>query len=334
MFVEKENNLNHTDSQAEVACRQAMSDAGFAFGSPPAAFHWSQLIKPTGDKKAAKAAYEVLLNSEPYNKSALEGLAYLYQTLGMSAQAQQYRKKLRYAEVKALGLKEEYQNEAVEFLLAKTGEALQPDNMPTALITAYFDKYAHQYDSLLQGSLKYQGHELIREQVIDVYKATDRHLNVLDIGCGTGLVGEAIFEFSKVIHGMDLSERMLDFARERNVYDQLYAEDYLIAIKPMKEAYDLVTASDVLNYRGDLGETFYRVNDALEDGGEFIFTIELGNKAKDFVLRNTGRYQHSNEYIQKLAHQHNYTIIHDEDVELRKEKGNFIDAKLYRLKKS
>jgi len=333
MFVEKENNLNHTDSQAEVACRQAMSDAGFAFGSPPAAFHWSQLIKPTGDKKAAKAAYEALLITEPYNKSALEGLAYLYQTMGMSAQAQQYRKKLRYAEVKALGLEEEFQNEAVEFLLAKTGEALQPDQMPTVLIAAYFDKHAHQYDSLLQGPLEYQGHKLIREQVTEVYKTIGRHLNVLDLGCGTGLVGESIFEFATIIHGIDLSEKMLEFARERNVYDQLYREDYLIAIKPMKEAYDLVTASDVLNYRGDLEETFYRVNEVLDNGGEFIFTVEP-SKAKDFMLRNTGRYQHSSEYIQKLAHQNDYIIIYDEDVELRKDKGNFIDAKLYRLKKS
>ncbi len=333
MFVEKENNLNHTDSEAEVACRQAMSDAGFAFGSPPAAFHWSQLIKPSGDKKAAKTAYEALLISEPHNRSALEGLAYLYQTLGMSAQAQQYRKKLRYAEAKALGLNEDSQNAAAEFLLARTGDAPQPDKMPAALIAAYFDKYAHQYDSLLQGPLEYQGHKLIKEQVAEVCKTLAKQLNVLDLGCGTGLVGESIFEFTTTIHGIDLSEKMLDFARERNVYDQLFTEDYLIAIKAMKEVYDLVTASDVLNYQGDLEETFYRVNEILEQGGEFMFTIELG-KAKDFMLRNNGRYQHSDEYIQKLAHQNNYTIIYDEDIELRKEQGNFIDAKLYRLKKS
>jgi len=332
MFLEKENNLNHTDSEAEVACRQAMANAGFAFGSPPASFHWSQLINPQGDKKAAIAAYETLLFSEPNNKSALEGIAYLYQTMGFPAQAQQYRKKLRYAEVKELGLSEDKQNAAVEFLLAKTGEALQPDRMPSALIGVHFDKFADKFDDLLLESLQYSGHELIRDQVAELYKSEARLLSVLDIGCGTGLVGEAIFEFADTIHGIDLSEKMIEIAKQRNVYDHLFVEDCAVAMKPIKQEYDVVTAADVLIYQGDLGEIFARTYDVLYDKGEFVFTTEVGH-SKDFMLRNYGRYQHSDEYIQKLAAQNNFSIIYDEEVELRKERGVYIEAKLYRLKK-
>ena len=45
--------------------------------------------------------------------------------------------------------------------------------------------------------------------------------DVLDLGCGTGLVGAAIAPFARHLVGVDLSQPMLEMARARNLYQRL-----------------------------------------------------------------------------------------------------------------
>ena len=55
----------------------------------------------------------------------------------------------------------------------------------------------------------------------DADDGASRSLDVLDAGCGTGLCGPLIAPYARRLVGVDLSERMLDQARARNVYDEL-----------------------------------------------------------------------------------------------------------------
>jgi len=335
MFREKQNSLNESDSTAELRCREALAKAGFTPGGiTPVAFHWSQLINPQGDKQAAIIAYESLLLEEPNHISALEGLAYLYQTIGMHDKAQVYRRQLRQAEVNKYNIKDDDQDKAVEFLLAKTGEAPEPKRMPAALIKAHFNRYADLFDELLLDSLKYQGPELVLDELIAIYKEKKQALDILDIGCGTGLIGEGIFEYAQTLHGIDLSDEMLKHAEQRNVYDKLFNDDYLEYLRPLHDAYDVITAVDVLNYQGDLDEVFIRTNQALRDNGAFIFTIEVDDSEnRQYALRNTGRFQHNEDYIEKLISANGFEIINKDKVPLREERGELVDALLYSLKK-
>lgn len=335
MFREKQNALNENDSPAEYRCREALTKAGFVPSSvTPVSFHWSQLIIPGGDKRAAIIAYENLIAEEPENKSALEGLAYLYQTIGLHEKAQEYRIRQRQVEVSQYKIKNDDQKSAVEFLLAKTGEAPEPKRMPAPLIRAHFNRYADLFDELLRDSLNYQGPELVLDELIALYKEKKQSLDILDIGCGTGLIGEGIFEYARLLHGIDLSDEMLKHAEQRNVYDKLFNDDYLEFLRPLHSAYDVITAVDVLNYQGDLDEVFIRIAQALRDGGAFIFTIEVCDaENREYALRNTGRFQHHEDYIEKLISANGFQIIHKDKVPLREERGQLVDALLYSLKK-
>lgn len=75
-----------------------------------------------------------------------------------------------------------------------------------------FDKYADSYDAGWKGTKSARFYDdLIREADID---AGD---SVLDVGCGTGTI--LSFIASKTVikgYGLDISERMLDIAREKN----------------------------------------------------------------------------------------------------------------------
>ena len=330
MFVEKENNLNETNSPAEKACRKELADAGFAFGTP-VSFHWSQLTNPNGNKQAAIDAYQVLLDQEKESKSALEGLAYLYQLLGHQSHAQYFRRKLKEVEAKEYGIDEHELAEVVDYLLAKTGEAAMPERVPQEFVAAHFDKYSGQFDVSLVDRLEYDGPSLIRQQVSAMFSPERKKLQVLDLGCGTGLIGETLTSFKKSLTGIDLSGAMLEKAAERGCYDTLIKNDCLSFLEEKSETFDLITASDVLIYLGDLSPLFSLVREHLNKGGCFIFTVENAYEV-DFRLSNTGRYQHNSSYIHSLAEQNDYQVVLEEQVALRKERGELIDAKIFCLK--
>ncbi len=332
MFVVKENTLNESDSQAEYLCRQALADAGFAFGNPPATFHWSQLINPAGDKQAAVQAYESLLHEEPENKSALEGLAYIYQVMGFQDKAQVYRKKLRQVELKEMGINANESPECLSYVLAKTGESSQPDRVPNEYVSAHFDQYADTFELHLCEKLAYQGHMLLKAEMQSL--ALDaRHTNVLDIGCGTGLTGEVIEALCTKIDGVDLSEKMLAQAASKNIYASLKKQDYLEYLNECQEKYQVITASDVLVYVGDLRDSFNAVKKALSKNGYFIFSVEKAEKDA-YCLRNTGRFQHSASYIEQLAEECGFDIVNRLEVVLRINAGQDVDSFVFTLKRN
>ena len=330
MFVEKENNLNESNSPAEKACRKALADAGFAFGVP-VSFHWSQLINPNGDKQAAIEAYQTLLDQEQDNKSSLEGLAYLHQLMGHQSHAQYFRRKLKEIEAREYGVNENEHAQVVEYLLAKTGEAVMPTRVPGEFVSAHFDRYSDRFDASLVGNLEYKGPELIRQLVGSKITLQERNLRVLDLGCGTGLIGEALQPFSSSLTGVDLSGLMLEKAAERACYAKLIKNDCLSFLEENLDEFELVVASDVLIYLGELSSLFTLVRERLGENGFFIFTVE-NTYDVDYKLSNTGRYQHSAGYIHSLAEKNNYQVLLEEQVELRKERDTTIDAKLYCLK--
>ena len=331
MFVEKENSLNESDSQAEYLCRQAMAKAGFAYGDAPATFHWSQLVSPMGDKMAAKAAYEKLLQEEPENKSALEGIAFIYQTLGNHDEAQKYRKRLRKVEAKNIGVDVNEHPEALDYLLAKTGEAPQPERVPPVYVGAHFDRYAPDYDEQLCEFLSYKGHLLIEEECRRV--VLDKSGTALDIGCGTGLTGQSIHDLFSTIDGVDLSEKMLEVAKSRQVYRSLEQQDLNEYLVDKIDEYDVVTASDVLIYLGDLTEVFRLTSQALKNNGYFLFTLEKGH-TETYCLRNTGRFQHNADYINDLAEKNGFQIDKCREEVLRINDGQDVNGYIFTLKKS
>jgi len=90
---------------------------------------------------------------------------------------------------------------------------------------------AKDYDHVLamwKYDMPQQVSEAIRESISKGYLQTIRAkgeiLRVLDCGCGTGLVGVTLKSIKSshfLITGVDISEQMLEKAKNRNVYDEL-----------------------------------------------------------------------------------------------------------------
>ena len=113
---------------------------------------------------------------------------------------------------------------------------------------------------------------------------------------------------------------MLDTARRRQIFDYLFHSELTAFLQTRSKSFDLVVATDVFIYIGDLALVFAGVREALRDGGWFGFSIETSD-TDDFVLRPTRRYAHSVAYLQKLASDHRFVMTSIEPGVIRQEQG-------------
>ena len=150
-----------------------------------------------------------------------------------------------------------------------------------------------------------------------------RSLDVLDAGCGTGLCGARIAPYARRLVGVDLSERMLAHARERNCYDDLLKCELTAYIADCTETFDVIVSADTLVYFGKLESVVAAAEGALRPRGRLIFTVEeLVGAEHDagYSLGASGRYRHSREYVEAVLTE---TTLRPEIVsaELRLEAG-------------
>jgi predicted TPR repeat methyltransferase len=158
-----------------------------------------------------------------------------------------------------------------------------------------FDQFAADYDARMISELGYQAPRILRELAAMVMPGRDA-LDVLDLGCGTGLGGLAFKDLARRLDGIDLSPTMVEKARARGIYDRLAVGD----IEAIEGTYDLLIAADTLVYLGDLSQIFAAASLSLRPGGVFLFTVEA--KGGDgFELGPKRRWRHSEVYLRQQA---------------------------------
>ena len=166
-----------------------------------------------------------------------------------------------------------------------------------------FDVFALDFDATL-ASLDYQAPHLIAEALAqNLKKSIFKKYSILDLGCGTGLCGEQIKDFAmrRAFVGVDLSEKMLDVARGKNIYSQLVCDDICRYMEYNPRFFDVVTASDVFTYFGDLSKVFVRVARTLSPDGYFVFTFSDNSENEDdFFLTPSGRFIHNFSYVERV----------------------------------
>lgn len=204
--------------------------------------------------------------------------------------------------------------------LALIGCAADPTALPQAYVARLFDGYAPRFDAHLTEKLSYRGPALIVE-ALDLVARGRRFAAALDIGCGTGLMGEAVRARVDRLVGVDLSPGMVARARERGLYDALAAADataYLARSEPA--AYDCILAADALCYIGDLGPIFSAGRRTLAFAGLFAFSIETF-EGEGFRLRPTMRFAHARAYIEATAREAGFVPLVIRSASTRREAG-------------
>ena len=187
-------------------------------------------------------------------------------------------------------------------LLATLGDddevAMAPDS---AYVRALFDRYAERFDADLVETLGYRVPALLRAAVAETAGAAAAELDILDLGCGTGLAGVAFAPLARHLAGIDLAPRMIAAARRRRLYHELEVEDLLSRLAREDARWDLILAADVFTYLGDLGSVSRAVAAALRPGGRLAATVETAPGLEGIEVMPSRRVRHGAAHVRACA---------------------------------
>lgn len=213
--------------------------------------------------------------------------------------------------------------------LARLGAGEASPAMSDAYVRHLFDQYAGRYDTALTEHLRYRGPAVLLDAVQHVMRGhghPPQFGDVLDLGCGTGLAGEAFRPLAGRLIGVDLSAAMIAKADAKGIYDETHVakiEDFLSAAEPAH--YDLVLAADVFVYVGDLAPIFAAVAKSLAPGGLLAFSVET-HSGEDTKLLPTLRFAHGENHLRQLLNAAGLAVQHLAATSVRSEKGVPVDG--------
>lgn len=219
------------------------------------------------------------------------------------------------------------------YFLSVIGASETPPQSPVDYVKELFDGYADSFEEHLIGALGYSAPDVMNRLVRQALGKSPASLDILDLGCGTGLCARHFTDIAKSLAGVDLSQRMLDKAGALGIYDRLVQDDVVAFLGGQENAFDLILAGDVFIYIGDLGAVFPACTRTLRNGAMMCFSIEKSDDEKPYTLRRSGRYAQSPGYIAQLAEASGLRMVAAEDVVLREEYGDKIAGQVYVLTK-
>lgn len=281
--------------------------------APEMAEAWNNLGVAQDESNLAESA----LNS--YKKAIKLAPDYVspHLNLGLLLQKSEHYEKAEKHYNKVLEVQPE--NDIAQFMLQSLGKGEEtPDAVPVEHVRSIFDQCAENFEEILVQELEYKTPEHLFKLVRPFLT---HNLTILDLGCGTGLGAQLYKPFANHLTGVDVSEKMLEKADEKNIYDRLELFD-ILQEWTFPEKFDLIYSSDVFVYFGDLFTILKSASMHLTDGGIMAFSVErLKNDTQDYRLYPSGRYAHSQRYIQQCLEQNGFKMKKICQADIRNQSG-------------
>lgn len=214
--------------------------------------------------------------------------------------------------------------------LARIGAMPAEDATSENFSGTLFDGYADRFDSHLTQALHYNAPELIKATLARLSNNAGRACRfdtVFDLGCGTGLMGEAIRGEAAFLAGCDLSPRMIERARAKTqpdgspLYDKLAVAGLtaFLASRPDASA-DLLLAADVFVYLGELRPAFAQAARVLTRDGFLVFTVQ-SHAGEGVIVGQDRRFAHAEVWVRQRLAETGLEIVSIEAVSTRQDRG-------------
>ncbi len=224
----------------------------------------------------------------------------------------------------------------VSIRLAAMGAAASPVKMPDAYVATLFDQHADVFDDILVDELGYCVPLLLRDLFDRLGLSSFGRL--LDLGCGTGLTGMALLDCTVHRTGVDLSEKIVELAFDRDVYDDLYVGEAVEFLQEFEDedgkrpAWDLITATDVLPYLGAVEPFLSGAVMRLSSGGYLAFSTETlpdpVMSGQPYMVGPKNRFAQSEGYIRNALASAGFDILAMEPITVRLEEGEPVPGHL------
>ncbi|NVK34772.1 MAG: methyltransferase [Rhodobacteraceae bacterium] len=217
----------------------------------------------------------------------------------------------------------------VSIRLAAMGRGEVPATMPEAYVATLFDQHADVFDEILVDQLGYCVPLLLREKVRQLGLTTFNAF--LDLGCGTGLTGLAFSDCTGHRTGVDLSERIVELAYDREIYDDLYVGEAVAFLEEFEDedgnvpSWDFIAATDVFPYLGDIEPIVAAAAKRLNEKGYFAFSTETLSDEQldglDFKVGKKQRFAQAGSYVDRVLGAHGFQVLAKDDITVRLEDG-------------
>lgn len=193
--------------------------------------------------------------------------------------------------------------------LAGLGHGAVPERAPEALLNEIYTNRAAAWNRAAGDVGAYAAPSLIAEALARLCGGRE-DLDILDAGCGTGLVGQVIHGHGKRLEGIDMSSAMLDHAGHWGCYQALHHGDMVAFMSASPERFDVIVSAATLIHFGDLAPVFEGAATALRDHGLFIFTLfpfegesdDRGVAVGSFDgFAQGGCFMHGRRHVRRLA---------------------------------
>jgi SAM-dependent methyltransferase len=150
-----------------------------------------------------------------------------------------------------------------------------PDNR------AYYDAFAHGYDRGRDRGY----HKLIDDQAAAIVRRHAEGKQVLEVGCGTGLILERVAQFAQTARGVDLSPGMLARAQERGLDVR---EGSATALPFADASFDVAYTFKVLAHVPAWETALAELVRVTRPGGRIIFDVYNRNSLRWLIKRVWG----------------------------------------------
>ena len=276
-------------------------------------------------REEAVACFCKVITLRPKHPEARRLLALAHCTLG------EFDKAIRIYEE---WLEESPDDPVARHMLSACSGHQTPERASDAFVRISFDSFAASFEAKL-AQLSYRAPALIGAMLEDTGLPPSQSLDVLDMGCGTGLCGPLIRPYARRLTGVDLSPGMLAHAAEKQLYDELLQFELTEYLGQHSDSFDVIVSADTLVYFGTLDCVIAAAASALRPEGLLIFTLEhgAGPSAPDYHLETHGRYTHARPYVEQVL-KSNGLIAEIGQAELRMESGVPVMGLVVRARKA
>jgi predicted TPR repeat methyltransferase len=153
---------------------------------------------------------------------------------------------------------------------ASIGDWLHEGTGDPREVAARYDGWAQTYNDDL-ASWSYQAPAVVAETLITRHPGAR---SVLDVGCGTGLVGEALRArgFSGQLVGLDISRASLELARRGGAYHSLQQADLQRRLPVEDDGVDAVVCAGVMTYLPEVEAVWREFARVVRPGGIVVAT--------------------------------------------------------------
>lgn len=158
-------------------------------------------------------------------------------------------------------------------------QSLKNGSRDPKAVEAYYDDWAESYNNTLK-DWNYRAADEAATALAACVKPGD---HVLDVGCGTGLLGKALSaKADYILTGADISGASLKIAESQRAYQKLTRHDLQVTPLPFGEsAFDAAACVGVLTYIDDAGKLFRDLCRMVKPGGHVYFTHREDRWADD-----------------------------------------------------